>query len=130
MFKAIFRKIKNRFYMFVHRKKNNEAKEKETAKKRDWFVSTVSCYTNCFTNNWQFYKNSTNDYQGMIPVFHEDHTFSLFWAIYHSLMGCLARDIRAIDERRSFHSTKKAFWCIDCIWDMRNKKFFLTSWNQ
>lgn len=35
MFKAIFRKIKNRFYMFVHRKKNNEAKEKETAKKRD-----------------------------------------------------------------------------------------------
>lgn len=35
MFKAIFRKIKNRFYMFVHRKKKNEVKEKETAKKED-----------------------------------------------------------------------------------------------
>lgn len=35
MFKAIFRKIKNRFYMFVHRKKNNETKKNETAKKQD-----------------------------------------------------------------------------------------------
>ncbi len=32
MFKAIFRKIKNKFYMFVHRKKNNKTKEKEEVK--------------------------------------------------------------------------------------------------
>lgn len=32
MFKAIFRKIKNRVYMFVHRKKNSKTKDKDTAK--------------------------------------------------------------------------------------------------
>lgn len=32
MFKAVFRRIKNKLYMFVHRKKNNKNKEKEEAK--------------------------------------------------------------------------------------------------
>ena len=32
MFKAIFRKVKNRFYVFVHRNKNKKTKEKETDK--------------------------------------------------------------------------------------------------
>ena len=32
MFKMIFRKIKNKLYMFVHEKKNRKAKEKETTK--------------------------------------------------------------------------------------------------
>ena len=30
MFKIIFRKIKNKLYMFVHKKKNKKAEEKET----------------------------------------------------------------------------------------------------
>lgn len=33
MFKAIFRKIKNRFYVFIHRKKKNKTEEKEAPKK-------------------------------------------------------------------------------------------------
>ena len=32
MFKAVFRRIKKKLYMFVHRKKNNKTKEKEEAK--------------------------------------------------------------------------------------------------
>ena len=32
MFRMFFRKIKNKFYMFVHRKEKKKAKEKETDK--------------------------------------------------------------------------------------------------
>ena len=32
MFKKIFRKVKNKLNMFIHQKKKNKAKEKETTK--------------------------------------------------------------------------------------------------
>ena len=35
MFKGIFRRIKNRLYMFVHRKKNDKTKEQEKEKQTD-----------------------------------------------------------------------------------------------